>query len=356
MWASLSNVLLGAGASATSFLSVVIPDGTPSRLPVWSEQPVVITREIATSQAWDDLVLSWTARTFADGVIRFEVAAQTPTGWTKFYSMGDWSETVMLRRSLNDQKDADGDVETDTWLLTHPTRRFRLRLTLTPGTDRTLPHVERVDLSMVLRGQSRPDGAPRKDVWGTTLPVPKRCQGHYANGGVICSPTSVSMLLAYWAQALGRPEIDRDVPLVQAGVFDDVWGGTGNWPFNMAYIARTGLRAYVTRMNNIRDLEDWIAAGVPVATSVSYDLLKGKGKKGANDGHLVVLIGFTRDGDPVFNDPGKSDQPQHVYNRAHFMAAWTSSGRTVYVAHPYGHPVPKSRNAPWDQRPAIQRS
>jgi hypothetical protein len=92
------------------------------------------------------------------------------------------------------------------------------------------------------------------------------------------------------------------------------------------------LIAYVSRLSGIRDLEQWIEVGVPVGCSVDYTLLQGK--TGPKAGHLVVLIGFTETGDPVFNDPGWSKQVRQTYKRADFERAWVSSNRTVYLVYP----------------------
>ena len=170
----------------------------------------------------------------------------------------------------------------------------------------------------------------------------------YPGGNVLCSPTVVSMLLAFWAKELRHPELDRDVPEVQQGVFDPNWPGTGNWPFNTAFAGTVpGMRAYVARLTDISELEAWIASGKPVATSVSYDLLRGKGKKGASDGHLVVLVGFDEHGDPVFNDPGRSTEVRQTYKRADFDAAWATSGRTVYLIYPKFGLVPEDPFGHW---------
>ena len=52
-----------------------------------------------------------------------------------------------------------------------------------------------------------------------------------------CTPTSLAMLLAYW----GKP---HDIPQIVRNVYDDGYGGTGNWTFNMAYAGRFGQRAH----------------------------------------------------------------------------------------------------------------
>jgi hypothetical protein len=154
--------------------------------------------------------------------------------------------------------------------------------------------------------------------------------------------------LWHWAQVLNRPEMNQDVPVVQAAVWDPVYGGAGNWPFNMAFAGSySGMAAYTTRFGGLSDLEDWIEAGIPVACSVSYQLLQGKTLNRATEqGHLVVLVGFTAQGDPVFNDPASRETPK-TYKRADFEAAWEYSHRTVYLVYPTSATIPTSAADRW---------
>ena len=169
----------------------------------------------------------------------------------------------------------------------------------------------------------------------------------YPNGKALCSPTAVSMILGYWAQALNRPELDRPVPEVAEAIYDLQWKGTGNWPFNMAYAGSfPGIRAYVARFSDVSELEDWIAHNLPVALSLDYDRLRGKGP-GPN-GHLVVLVGFTKQGDPIINDPGTSEHVRKTFFRANLVDAWGCSRNTVYLIYPEGTSLPKDIFGHWD--------
>ena len=183
----------------------------------------------------------------------------------------------------------------------------------------------------------------------------------YPNGKVLCSPTTVSMLLNFWAKRLERPELDPPVPEVAAGVYDVAWKGTGNWCFNMAYAGSfTGIRAYVTRLGDVSEIETWIAAGIPVGLSLDYDRLRAKGP-GPN-GHLVVCVGFTATGDVVINDPGTSEHVRKVFPRANFVDAWSYSHNTVYLIYPENVATPIDRYGHWDSsktrynKPALSHS
>ena len=62
------------------------------------------------------------------------------------------------------------------------------------------------------------------------------------------------------------------VPQVAASVYDQGFGGTGNWPFNTAFAGGfSGMRSCVTRLDDLSEVENWIAAGLPVILSTRWD-------------------------------------------------------------------------------------
>ena len=87
---------------------------------------------------------------------------------------------------------------------------------------------------------------------------------------------------------------------------------------------------------------------MPVALSVSYNLLKGSTEKG--NGHLIVCIGFTDSGDIIVNDPGRSKVRQ-TYSRANLIRAWAESHRTVYLVYPEKFSTPPDRFGHWSAEP-----
>jgi hypothetical protein len=177
----------------------------------------------------------------------------------------------------------------------------------------------------------------------------------YENGGVLCSPTTISMMLDFWSKKLRRPELARDVPEVVDGVFDRVWDGTGNWVFNTAYAGSfRGMRAYTTRMSDVAELEAWVAHGMPVGLSLCYNRLRGKSR--VPSGHLVVCVGFTKDGDPVINDPGTSKNVQKIFPRANLVDAWAYSKNAAYIILPEKATPPKDHFGHWDSKTSRQRA
>lgn len=166
----------------------------------------------------------------------------------------------------------------------------------------------------------------------------------YPDGGEVwCSPTSTSMVLGYWEHDTGpcAPRVHAAVD----GVYDWLYDGHGNWPFNTAYAATHGMEAYVVRFRSMAQVEPWVAAGVPVVFSFAW----GEGElTGAaipsSDGHLAVIVGFDAAGNPVVNDPAAAhdDIVQRTYLRSELEPLWlANSGGTVYLIFPAGWKGPR---------------
>lgn len=356
-----------------------------------SNEILLTSPELSAGIHFDQLIASWNADLPQDAYLKVEARAIYSEHATKYYTMGLWSRdpTKHPRESVAHQKDDDGDVSTDTLILKQPCERFQVRVTLggdgdqnprtTPSlvgraspraaedsetshlstaredarptafsnTQASIPGLKFLGVSLADTKAELTNLPPNEAAWGKTIPVPERSQMAYPNGGVLCSPTTVSMIMTYWSHDLNRPELDHDVPDIVKEIYDSKWHGAGNWPFNMAYPGSfTGIRAYVSRFSDVSELEDWIAAGLPVGLSVCYDRLRGKGP-GPN-GHLVVCVGFTKDGDVIINDPGTSKNVRKTFPRKNLIYAWANSHNAVYLIYPEDSKLPFDRFGHWD--------
>jgi hypothetical protein len=319
-------------------------------------------------------VASWNATTPGGTWIQTELRGVTAAGTTtKWYVMGRWAadDAQFSRTSVPGQGDTDGTVDIDTFVAEGETglRTWQLRVTLyrPAGTTQT-PTVRSVGAMVSLLpdpaeyATSTPRGAR-----GTALAVPRYSQevhtGQYPqwdNGGEAwCSPTSTSMVVAYWGKGPTPAEYawvdpgyaDPWVDFAARNTYDNNYTGCGNWPFNTAYAARSGLTAFVTRMRSFNEVEQFIAAGIPVILSAAFQKGEVPGAGYSTNGHLMVVAGFTADGDPVMNDPFAADDTgvRKVFGRPEFETAWrNSSGGTVYVIHPATVALPPPpRQANW---------
>lgn len=295
-----------------------------------------VTGQPVSVPAFDELVPSWNSRTGASGSVSLEVRAQTPDQrWTRWYSFGTWS-AAEGRTSLNGQRDAQGQILTDTLRLSARATAYQYRLTLRgTGTTTSLIALNTSDRAARLAGLGQPGD---RRAWGKASAVPQRSQMIYPDGGEVwCSPTSVSMILANYG-------VNLSVPQAAHGMYDRAYAGTGNWPFNTAYAGEQGMRAFVTRLPSLAAAERYTAAGIPLAVSLGW-------KKGelpgaavtSSDGHLMVLVGFDAAGNPVLNDPAapNNDTVRRTYPRATFEKLWLGhSGGLSYVITPQGTALP----------------
>ena len=316
-----------------------------------SDNVVLTSKEIAAPIDWDELIVSWNAPTGAH--LKVEARAIYPDHATKYYTMGMWSDDPQHfpRESVGKQKDDDGTVAQDTMILKQSVRKMQLRITV-GGTGKQKP-LKFVGISFCNSQVQPPPLEPNKSAWGKTLEVPERRQNDYEGGDGWCSPTSLSMDLAYWSDKLHRPELNHTVPETAHAINDEKWDGTGNWPFNTAYAgSHPAIRAYVTRLDDVAELEDWISAGIPVIVSVSSYIVSNR-TSGPDNGHLIVCVGFDEKGDIVVNDPGvsvkRNMRARRVYDRKIFIKAWKKSKNAVYLVYPDDAKIPKDRLGHWDR-------
>ena len=326
--------------------------------------------------ALTQLVPSWSARTPGDSFLEVRVRGRDADGRKGSWDLvARWAaeDDHLERTSFGDQDDDQASVDVDTWVTRSAAglEAYQLRVTLA----RRVGQARTPRLATIGAMTSRlPSGAPATSrpgrVRGEVLDVPRLSQmihrGHYprwgGGGEAWCSPTATSMVLGYYDALPGRratswipgghpdPEVDH----AARHTFDHAYGGTGNWPFNTAYAAtRMGKKAtsFVTRLRDARQAEKFIAAGIPLITSVSFGAGELSGAPiSASNGHLLVVVGFDRDGDVVVNDPAADSSAgvRRTYDRAQFERAWlTRSGGLTYVIADREHPLPGGRQPNW---------
>lgn len=299
-----------------------------------------------------ELIASWNADTPDDTWLQVEGRGNTTSGeQTGWYILGQWAEgdTDILRTSVQGQDDAHAKVNVDTLATKEGVtlESYQVRVTLYRAQETS--NVPTVSLVGAM-GSNVPD---RFDVpisepgaaSGVELAVPRYSQnihkGHYpeygGGGEVWCSPTSTEMVVEFHGAGPSEDElswipenyVDPSVAHAARFTYDYTYEGTGNWPFNTAFAARYGLQAHVTRLHSLSDVEDYILRGVPVITSQSFLAKELDGAGYGTEGHLMVVIGFTEDGDVIVNDPAASsnDAVRKVYPRAQFERIWQRTQR-----------------------------
>jgi hypothetical protein len=297
---------------------------------------------------FSEAIASWNAQTPPGSWLEVQMRARTGGRFTKYYNLAIWAAdtSTVQRHSVRAQGDADGFVAVDTLILDKKSiaEAYQLKVRLFTADPSAVPSLENMFVALSTSpGKVGPPEPGDPSRWNRLLTVPECSQMVYPDGGTVwCSPTSTSMMVAYWAGDTGPCE--PRVRAAVAGVFDWVYDGHGNWPFNTAYAATAGLEAHVARFTSMADAERWIAAGVPVVISYWW---KQSSLTGApipsSDGHLAVLVGFDAAGNPIVNDPAAASdgEVQRTYLRSELEDLWVAkSGGTAYLIYPPGHAVP----------------
>ncbi len=324
--------------------------------------------------ALTQLIASYTARTPRGTFIEVSARGRTASGRTSSWdSLGRWAsyDGSFHRMSLGSQSDDLASVSVDTLVVNgrHAFGSWQLRVTLMRRTGSMKTPTVRTVAAVVSRlpAGTAATSAPLPGR-GRDLAVPRFSQmthtGEYPrwNGGgeAWCSPTSTSMVLAYWDRGptpaqyawvrsgYRQPWVDYAARYTYASGYD----GTGDWPFNTAYAGRFHLDAFVTRLRSLRQAAAFVKAGIPLVASISFGPGELDGAPiGSTAGHLVVIRGFTADGRVIVNDPAapSARTVRRVYRRDQFERAWVgSTGGAVYVIHPASRSLPPSGpGRPW---------
>ena len=259
-------------------------------------------------------VVSW--NTYApEGRMRFRILrARSPV--TPWYDYADWHPTG--RRSFSAVSDTNGlRVNVDVIDADQPFDGIELHA---GGVDFNL-------LAFATPVRNTPSLPYARDAM--ILDVPARSQFVVEGERGWCSPTSLSMVNAFHG-------IDHSIEDTARAVMDRAYNGTGNWAFNVAFSGSLGLRAVVAYLQNLDHAQRLIERNIPVILSYSWSEGELPGAPLAHsDGHLVVLCGFTAQGDCAVNDPA-APGVRVVYPRAALEKLMLRNGGVAYVIAPVG--------------------
>src|SRR5260370_7244886 len=213
---------------------------------------------------------------------------------TKWYIMGRWAfdDDDFHRTSVGGQGNGDGYSEIDTFFAkAHTLQGYGLRVTLfkPPGSN-SVPTLFAIGAVASDMPNAKPYiPSPPGGAEGIVLNVPQYSQeihaGEYpqfdGGGEAWCSPTSTSMIVAYWNQGpspndyayvyLDYPNVmDPWVDYAARNIFDYHYQGAGNWPFNMPYAAHFGLPPQATHLPPLYQADQFINTAIPLAAPIPF--------------------------------------------------------------------------------------
>jgi len=253
---------------------------------------VVECPPLVSRQPGRHFVPSFSALTTADYSFRFEAAPpETSADWVGTTTIG--AATFASIPSASPTLRSDIDLFLAGAAL--PGLRLRLRLR---ASDPEVILASRWTVTLSVCDGVAPDGPPSPGHGSARIAVPALSQFEQEDAlrDRVCSPTSVAMVLGWWARA-------TTVGDLAAEMFHPGLGLYGVWLPAVRAAARRGVPGYLLRF------PDWAAAawclehGLPIVASVRYEAGELTGAAiGRTPGHLLVLTGF--DGDHVLvNDP-----------------------------------------------------
>jgi len=255
-------------------------------------------------------------------------------GWSPWLYMGYWGRTLETDKLVGNFD--WGRVNVDNLILKKPASAFQVRVDFQSfDTDvKVNPSVRRVAISysgVVADAEKRKKLSPTTQVvkGKVDIAVPYRPQGDNGRAlkGQTCSPTSTSMVLAYWGA--DRPTLETCVAM-----WDNDNEMFGNWGRAVARAGEMGLDAWIDRFRDWDHVKAVLARGEPVIASIKFK----KGEfpssllKDGSTGHLVVIRGMTENGDVICNDPGSRAKGNGVVYKADELGrAWFGHGGVAYI-------------------------
>ena len=275
----------------------------------------------------NNIVPSWNLDLPADTGARMEVRAVnggTSTIWYEVARIGRIPGGIHRYTS-----DGYGYIDIDTLMLYARWPRVEYRVTLYAHSAGLTPTLRLMSLccadTTTLISYSPLPGPGVT----TSLPVPWRSQYWVPQiGGVICGPTSMSMAEEYYGCNLPTETVAADC-------YDSYNKLYGNWPFIAQGAAKHGFKAYTFRANGQQPLRDQFAAGNAVIMSMAYSAGELTNSPiSSTNGHLVLMVGVTSNGDYICNDPAGADSrwDHVVYNATQIAHVWLYHAGGVLIA------------------------
>lgn len=310
---------------------VVLNDVNPRAYP---REGTWTTPTIKAELPFTEFLPSWNADVPADCGVAFEARVRDHERgtWSPWLYVGSWGRPLSYEHV---EKFEGGRLNVDNLQLTRPCDAFEMRVKFASyGVEPTqVPSLRR--LHVIYSGMS-PESERAKwerpalimTGWDRNLPVPYRPQGDAppALAKQVCSPTSTSMVMQYWG-------VDRPTVPNALAIWDDDHKLFGNWGRAVQFAGSLGLDAWLERFRSWDQVKAKIAEGQPVVASIRFNegefpssVLK------SSKGHLIVIRGFTKDGDAICNDPGNRARGNNVVYKANELGhAWFDHGGVGYI-------------------------
>ncbi|MBY0311362.1 MAG: C39 family peptidase [Phycisphaerales bacterium] len=289
---------------------------------------------IGCDRGFHDALLAFNAAVPAGEGLRVELRVspdRSGEAWSPWLTLATWGEGTRFAapvRSFVLPTGQAGKIDIDYFTAPRPHLYHRLQYRLLA----TIPGVRVDRVSVALddeRGWTFRDTTREpSDARDSTVPFRTQKTPDAALSGRLCSPTSVAMVLAHHG-------VEVPVATVAEIARDPEFDLYGNWPRNIQAAASLGVPGFLTRISDWSQVDALFDQGLPIIASIQVS--NGELPEAPYDstgGHLIVLTGFTPEGDVHVNDPacGTEAEGRRVYSRKNLTNVWLSrTGGTAYV-------------------------
>ncbi|MBN2794331.1 MAG: C39 family peptidase [Clostridia bacterium] len=285
----------------------------------------LFTSEEIYTDTFSKLVMSWNASTEADTSIEISVRVFEEV-WSEWMSYGIWTSEGLNKGSARISENAIAKMNIDEVKCRRLCKGYQFRVAL-KREDCSLkkPILKKIFISCAVEKTTE-----LTRVINTDIEVPQYSQKEIPDiGHVICSPTSLAMVMNYYG-------VQVNILDVAKGVFDHGAGIYGNWSYNIAYAGEKNLTSILAYCYDVNILMTYIKSGIPLVASIktqSVEELKGS-PQAYPSGHLLVIRGFEFDQESyiVVNDPAveSSDFVKRKYKLEEFLKVWNNIIYIIY--------------------------
>ncbi len=263
------------------------------------------------------------------GFIVYIRVSQDRLYWSPWFYAGSWGKYPKIKQKMI--KNSFGFVDIDYLKLRKEIQYIQYSIHMFSSKDIS-PSVKLFALSYGKREKKETsvrNFLTYSRITGKILSVPYRSQGDENSkiSGRICSPTSVAMVMSYWGINIGTD----DVAKMSYDKEHDIYG---SWPLAVQAASQYGLKGWIEIFKSWHDVEEKIFAGIPVIATICFEPGELKGSiTERSPGHVIVVKGFSPDGNIVCNDPAGRDAKEGIviYNRDEMEKVWFKKSGIGYV-------------------------
>lgn len=312
-----------------------------------------ITPVYEVERPFNDIVASWNADTPKGTWVEVLGRVYVPgEGWSKWMSWGSWS-TRIARRCDNDEDPIawantyrDGGDSSINVKNGKSASAFQLKAVLHANEESEMPSVRLVAATWKNTNEENweqycgypEDKVEEKERVLLNSPQISQIRRDPNYGGVICSATSMTMMLGHFGESI----LPEEMTLMN---LDYGFGGNGNWSFTTAAAGAYGYESYCL-YTNFAGVRQELSKGNVVGFSVKYsrdtdsDVPFLENTAITTHGHLVTIVGYYFNeelGEYVYycNDPAGCNDISvgpREHRESQLNQAWKR--KMVYIAHP----------------------